>query len=71
MKLDADDFVDLIANAIEKDIEDKLWNKWLHNGMEMSFDEYNKAKHMPQQSKKEEDVLQDAENILKSMSRPK
>jgi hypothetical protein len=28
-------------------------------------------RHKPQQRKKDEEVLQDAENILKSMSKPK
>jgi hypothetical protein len=71
LSLDTDTFIDLVNKAIENDTNEMLWNKWLHNGInEMSFDEY-KAKHTPQQSKNEEDVLQDAENILKSMSKPK
>lgn len=61
----------MLNKATEQDTEEKLWNKWLHNGInDMSFDEYME-RHKPQQRKKDEEVLQDAENILKSMSKPK
>jgi hypothetical protein len=70
LSLDSDTFIDLVHKAIEQDVEDKLWQKWLQDGMELSFDEY-KARHTKKQSKNEDEVLKDAENILKIMSKPK
>ncbi len=55
LALESDAFTELIVKAIEKDAEDKLWNKWLHNGMEMSFDEYME-RHKPHQKKKDNEI---------------
>ena len=77
MELDSDTFIDLLNKAIEQDIEDKLWQKWLvelpymDEKTFLSFDEY-KDKHFKQketQKMSDEEVLKDAENILKMMSR--
>jgi hypothetical protein len=71
LSLETDTFIDLVHKAIEQNIEDRLWQKWLHDGMkELSFDEY-KEKHTskPKDKKSDEEIIQDAESILKSMSR--
>lgn len=67
--MDADMFVELIDKAIEEDINERLWEKWLHEQTDMNFDEY-KERHKPRPRKSDEEVLQDAENILKMMSKP-
>ena len=77
LDLDVETFVGLLDKAIEKDIEDKLWQKWLvelpymDEKSFLSFDEY-KEKHFKReytQKKTDEEILKDAENILKMMSR--
>lgn len=77
MQLDLDTLVDLIGKAQEKDVEEMLWQKWLVEIQNMDkesfvpFDKY-KEQHMKVQQKEirsEQEVLEDAENILKSMSR--
>lgn len=77
LNLETDVFIDLLKKAIEKDLEEKLWEKWLVELPHMDeksfvpFDEY-KNKHFRQEStRSDEDILKDAENILKSMSKPK
>jgi hypothetical protein len=77
MELDGGAFVDLLNKAVEKDLEDKLWQKWLtelprmDKQTFMTFDDY-KARHFKKENKKsDEEILQDAKNILKSMSKPK
>lgn len=78
MQVDADMFVDLIGKAIEMDTEDKLWEKWLVELPNMdkdsftSFNDY-KDKHFKSDSstnKTDEEILRDAEGILKMMSNP-
>ncbi|MBT2601426.1 MULTISPECIES: hypothetical protein [unclassified Oceanobacillus] len=77
MQLDLDTLVDLIGKAQEKDFEETIWQKWLVDIQNMDkesfvpFDKY-KEQHMKVQQKEirsEKEVLEDAENILKSMSR--
>ena len=77
MQLDLDTLVDLIGKAQEKDVEDTLWQKWLVEIQNMDkesfvpFDKY-KEQHMEkkhEETRSEQEVLEDAENILKSMSR--
>ena len=75
LEMPYDSFIELIHNAFEKDVEAMLWEKWLVElpNMDKStfipFEEY-KQKHFKQESTKTDDeILQDAENILKSMSR--
>ena len=76
MQLDTPAFLGLIKKAQEKDIEDKLWEKWLVELPHMQdkfipFNEY-KDKHFKQQENQQSDgeILEEAENILKMMSRP-
>ena len=77
MELDSDTFIGLIQKAIEKDIEDRLWQKWLAELPNMDgktfipFDRYKEKhfKHEETQKMSDEEILQDAESILKSMSR--
>lgn len=79
-ELDSELLIDLINKAMEKELEDKLWEKWLMIYPEMikegntfvPFDEF-KEKHFKQdqQTKTDEEILEDAENILKMMSKPK
>ncbi|WP_200415937.1 hypothetical protein [Virgibacillus salexigens] len=61
---------------MNKDLEDKIWEKWLVDYSRMgegdfiSFDEY-KDRHFKKenkQQKSDEEILNDAENILKLMS---
>lgn len=74
MELETDTFIDFIYNAYEQDLEQKLWEKWLVELPNMDkttfipFEEY-KNKHFRQKPKKtDEEIIADAENILKSMS---
>ncbi|MGJ9384252.1 hypothetical protein [Salipaludibacillus sp. CF4.18] len=80
MELDADLFVELIGEAMKKNTEDKLWSKWLVELPNMDpkkfvpFDKYVKmhtgnSNGSNETPKTEEEILQDADNILKSMSR--
>lgn len=81
MQLDSETLIELIDKAREKDIEEKLWQRWLTELPRMnednfiSFDEYKKQsfKRNEQETstKSEEEVLEDANKILKSMSKPK
>lgn len=70
-----DTFVDLLNKAIEQEAEDKLWQKWLVELPYMSdkfipFDEYKRKHFEEEETKKtDEEILQDADNILKMMSR--
>lgn len=76
MESDTDLFIDLIYKALEKELEDKLWNKWLVELQHMdeksfiSFENY-KQKHFQQKEteKEVEEILEDAENILKMMNK--
>lgn len=62
---------------MEKDLEDKIWEKWLVDysnmgeGQFIPFDEYKERHFKPKtkQRKSEQEILKDAEDILKSMSR--
>ena len=74
--LSADLFIDLLNKAIEKDMEEKLWQKWLvelpHIEEDMPFEKY-KRMHMQSDmtiNKTDEQILADAESILKMMNRP-
>lgn len=75
MSLDIETFVQLVFKAFEKEAEEKIWQKWLvelpymEKDNFMSFDVY-KDKHFQQQesNKNDEDIIQDAENILKLAS---
>ena len=69
MQLPPDTFIDLIDKAIEEENKDKLWEKWLHDHTELTFDQYYRRATQPVMKKSDEEVLQDAENILKMMSR--
>lgn len=81
MQLDSDTLIQLIDKAREKDIEAMLWQRWLVELPQMNeenfitFDEYKKKafKRTKQETstKSEEEVLEDANKILKSMSKPK
>lgn len=72
MNLDVETFVRLVLKAFEKEAEEKIWQKWLvelpymEKDNFMSFDVY-KDKHFQQQKsdKNDEEIMQDAENILK------
>jgi len=71
-------FLDLLEKAIEMDIVDKLWEKWLVELPNMDketfipFDEYkNKHFKRQKQAKADEEVLQDARKILLLISRPR
>lgn len=73
--LEGNTFIDFIYTAMSKELEDRLWEKWLVDYGRMSesdfisFEEY-KAKHFQEiESKTDEEVLEDAENILKMLSR--
>jgi len=78
MSLDVEILTNLIAKAFEKETEDRLWEKWLaelpHMDKEtfISFENYKQKHFQKQESEKEdEEILQDAENILKMMNKPK
>lgn len=61
--------IEMIFKAVEEDANDRLWDKWLSDsGNGMTFEQYAE-KHKPQPFKSDEQVLQDAEDILKMMSR--
>ena len=72
--LPSDTFIGLINKAMEKHTEDKIWDKYLVDltrmEKEISFDEY-KRKVLKQTTyhTNDEEVLQNAEGILKSMNK--
>lgn len=74
--LSADLFIDLLNKAIEQEVEEKLWQKWLvelpHIEEDMPFEKYKKM-HMQSNTttnKTDNQILADAESILKMMNRP-
>lgn len=76
--IETDVFIDLICKAKEKEFEETVWERWLaelplmHQGGKVtSFTDYlDKHREKRQQSKKsDKEVIEDAENILKSMSK--
>lgn len=78
MQLDSLVLIDLIGKAKEKEFEETFWERWLaelplmHQGGKVtSFTDYlDKHREKRQQSKKsDKEVIEDAENILKSMSK--
>ena len=80
MQLDVDKLADLIVKAYEKELEDKLWEKWLvelpnmNKGNFVSFGTY-KEQHLKKIEetlfvKTDEQVMQDAEGILNMMNKP-
>jgi len=79
MSLDVKILAKLIIKAFEKEAEDLIWQKWLVELPNMDektfipFDKYkeNHFKPDPSTDKTDEEILQDAENILKMMSKPK
>jgi hypothetical protein len=75
MGLDTDMFVDLVGKALEKEMEDRLWEKWLVElpNMDektfMPFDSYKQRHFQRQKSDKaDSEILKDAENILGMMN---
>ncbi|MCM3739238.1 hypothetical protein M3210_03035 [Oceanobacillus luteolus] len=78
MQLDTDMFIDLVFKAIEMDVEEKIWDKWLAELPNMSeetfvpFEKYKEEHFQPQEAEKDDDeILKDAEEILKMMNKPK
>ena len=80
MSLDVKIVAELIVKAFEKELEEKLWQKWLAELPNMnkdtfvSFEKYKENHLKPQVSislRTDEEILQDAENILKLMNKPK
>jgi len=79
MSLDPQTLAKLIMKAFEKEIEDRIWQKWLAEFPHMdeksfiSFEQY-KDKHFKPHAmtdKTDEEILKDAENILKIASNSK
>lgn len=77
MHMDSEMFADLVLKAIEKDVEEKIWDKWLvelpYMEKQLTFEEYKRKHYVTDTStdKTDEEILQDAENILKMMNKPK
>lgn len=79
MSLDPQTLANLIIKAFEKEIEDRIWQKWLVELPHMSektfipFEQYKEKHFKPETTteKTDEEILQDAEYILKLMSKPK
>lgn len=74
MELETDVFVGLIKKAIEKDFEDKLWDKWIHSfTTNMSFEEFKNAHTKKEEENKQSDdeIMEESINILMSISKPK
>lgn len=77
LDLDTEMFIDLVGKAIEKNFEDRVWDRWLAELPQMdkktfiSFDDYKDKLLKPNATsgKSDEDILRDAESILKMMSR--
>lgn len=76
LEMPTDTFFDLIKNALEKDAEDKLWQKWLAELPHMneqtfvSFEDYKKKHYKPKNTTQTDDeILADAAQILQNMSR--
>lgn len=78
MALPMDEGLLLYEKAIDKNVEKIIWEKWLVDYQRMTkenfvpFSEYLQKAKAPPQSKDnrtEEEVIDDAENILKMMKR--
>lgn len=72
MDLPSETLVDLLAHAVDKELEDKLWQKWLAELPNMDektfipFEEYKRRTFTSKKKKSDDEIIQDAENILKS-----
>ncbi|TWE06400.1 hypothetical protein FB550_102422 [Neobacillus bataviensis] len=78
MSLPAEQGINLYVKAVEKDIERQAWEQWLVAYQNMtkenfiSFNDYFKQLKQPQRVKdnrSDDEIIQDAESILKSMKR--
>jgi hypothetical protein len=78
MSLSAEEGIALYEKAIEKTIEHQVWERWLVDYAKMtkenfrSFSDYLKDVTKPPQPKDnrtEEEIINDADNILKSLKR--
>lgn len=73
MSLPIDDFVQLIAKAIEKQEESKAWDMWLTKYPNMTKDTYVPFKQFFQTQKQpiskrpKEDILKEAERIREAI----
>lgn len=67
MKLPASDGIGLILYALDKENDEKLFQRWIESAQyEMSFEEF-KQRLKPAQFKSDEEVFADVENILNTM----
>ncbi|MBT2723047.1 hypothetical protein [Bacillus sp. ISL-46] len=78
MSLPANEGISLYIKAVEKNSEQQLWEQWLVDYNRMTkenfipFSEYKnqmKKPLKPKDNRSDEEVIQDAENILKSLKR--
>lgn len=78
MSLPFEEGFNLYEKAIEKSLEERAWERWLVDYQRMTkdnfkpFSEYLKEIKLPPQSKdnrSDEEIIDDAENILKSFKR--
>jgi hypothetical protein len=73
MNLDADDGIDLITTAIEKQSEEKAWQIWLtrYPFVEIQwlkfipFSEFYKAQTVPQKIETKEEILEKVFDIIR------
>lgn len=65
MGLDLESGLSQIEYIIEKETEELLYQRWIHDlQFQMSFDEF-KAKLIPKESKTEQEILTEVEDILR------
>jgi hypothetical protein len=78
MSLSAEEGIALYEKAIEKTIERQVWERWLVDYAKMtkenfkSFSDYLKEvmkPPSPKDNRSDEEIINDADNILKSMKR--
>ncbi len=64
MSMDYEDAISLIDFAVEKDIEEILFHRWIHDlQFQMSFDEF-KQKLKPQKLRDDKEILAEVKDIL-------
>lgn len=78
MSLPANTGIDIYIKAVEKNTERQVWEQWLAAYPNMtketfiSFNDYFKKMKQPQNTndnRSDDEIIQDAENILKRMKR--
>jgi hypothetical protein len=72
LAMDLEEAGDYIRFVMEKDLDDKLFTRWLSYQSEIGFEEFkDKIKALNEPEKTEEEILTDVEIILEQFTRSK